>query len=78
METKINIKDNDMNNNKEQLTVATLIEILNLVEDKTLPIRVQSENPTDEDNQWVDGVELHNTGESGYEVEGEVTLTTSN
>ena len=57
-----------MKNNTEQLTVATLIKLLNKVEDKTLPIRVHSDNSTDKDNQWVDGVELHNTGKSGYEV----------
>tara|TARA_R100001198_G_scaffold84604_1_gene58558 strand:+ start:1032 stop:1235 length:204 start_codon:yes stop_codon:yes gene_type:complete len=66
-----------MKNNTEQLTVATLIKLLNKVEDKTLPIRVHSDNSTDKDNQWVDGVELHNTGKSGYEVKGEVTLKIS-
>ena len=66
-----------MKNNTEHLTVATLIKLLNKVEDKTLPISVHSDNSTDKDNQWVNGVELHIIGESGYEVEGEVTLKIS-
>jgi len=63
------------------MKVKELIKKLEQIKDKTLPIRVQSDdmevNIYLEDNQWVNDVELHNAGDSGYEIKGEVTLLTS-
>ncbi len=41
-----------------------------------LPIRTDNRYPEGE-NEWIDGVECSRTGESGYEIEGEVRLLTS-
>ncbi len=57
------------------MNVKELIEELkNLPQD--LPIRTDNRYPEGE-NEWIDGVECSRTGESGYEIEGEVRLLTS-
>tara|TARA_A100001201_G_scaffold134926_1_gene122880 strand:+ start:1581 stop:1763 length:183 start_codon:yes stop_codon:yes gene_type:complete len=43
-----------------------------------LPIRTLQDNvPDDMPNEWVTYVEVHETGQSGYEVSGEVVLITT-
>jgi len=56
------------------MTVKELIERLQKIKNKNLPIRVISIE--DDSNYWLDadGVEISNTGESGYEISGEVRL----
>ncbi len=57
------------------MNVKELIEELkNLPQD--LPIRTDNRYLEGE-NEWIDGVECSRTGESGYEIEGEVRLLTS-
>jgi len=41
-----------------------------------LPIRTDNEYP-DGENEWIVDIECSRTGESGYEIEGEVRLLTS-
>ncbi len=41
-----------------------------------LPIRIDNEYP-DGENEWIVGLECSETGDSGYELEGEVRLLTS-
>jgi len=57
------------------MNVKELIEILEKVKDKTLPINVFVDS--DPLNNWVCDVEIYEKGSSGYEVEGEVLLITS-
>ena len=40
-----------------------------------LPVRIESQYP-DGENQWLESVECSETGQSGYEIEGEVRLLT--
>jgi len=64
------------------MDVQQLIEILESIEDKTLPIRVIEEKDYYESgdakpNFWLyseTDIELNNTGQSGYEMSGEVRL----
>ena len=60
------------------MTLQQLIDALNTIEDKSLPIRVLEDNPDNPDynltNYWLDEIELSNTGDSGYESSGEVRL----
>tara|TARA_R110000823_G_scaffold241176_1_gene365929 strand:- start:297 stop:503 length:207 start_codon:yes stop_codon:yes gene_type:complete len=64
------------------MNVQQLIEILQSIEDKTLPIRVIEdkdyyENGDAKPNFWLSfetDIELNNTGQSGYEMSGEVRL----
>ena len=64
------------------MNVQQLIEILEKVDDKTLPIRVIEEKDYYESgdakpNFWLHletDIELNNTGQSGYEQSGEVRL----
>ena len=49
------------------MTVEELIKELQQIEDKTLDIK----------NRWVERVEVHHQGSSGYELDGEVILVTS-
>ena len=60
------------------MNVSELIKVLNDIEDKTLPIRVLEDNPNNADynleNYWLDKIDVANTGESGYELSGEVVL----
>ncbi len=61
------------------MTVIELIELLEQVEDKSLPIRVLEDNPNNPDfnmtNYWLGDIEVVDTGSSGYENSGEVILT---
>ena len=61
------------------MTVKELIELLEQVEDKSLPIRVLEDNPNNPDfnmtNYWLADIEVVDTGSSGYENSGEVILT---
>ena len=64
------------------MNVQQLIEILQSIEDKTLPIRVIEDKDYYESgdakpNFWLyseTDIELNNTGQSGYETSGEVRL----
>ena len=59
------------------MTVQELITELMQIEDKDLPIRIHNTDGEDEENDWVVSIEHNNTGQSGYEVSGEVILLTS-
>ena len=57
------------------MIVEKLIKQLQLIEDKSLDVRIEIQTYTDEDtNYWLSNIEVSNTGSSGYEVAGEVTL----
>ena len=60
------------------MNVSELIKVLNDIEDKTLPVRVLEDNPNNSDynleNYWLDKIDVANTGQSGYELSGEVVL----
>ena len=60
------------------MTVQGLIDNLNTITDKTLNVRVLENNPSNSDynltNYWIDRIEVANTGQSGYELHGEVIL----
>ena len=62
------------------MTVEKLIKRLQLIKDKSLDVRIETQTYpwsiyTDEDtNYWLSDIEVSNTGSSGYEVSGEVTL----
>tara|TARA_R100001443_G_scaffold116368_1_gene136586 strand:+ start:1369 stop:1563 length:195 start_codon:yes stop_codon:yes gene_type:complete len=60
------------------MTVQDLIDNLNTITDKTLNVRVLENNPNNSDynleNYWVDKIDVANTGQSGYELQGEVVL----
>ena len=57
------------------MNVKQLKKILNNLDDE-LEIRllIPSLNPEDEENFWLEQVDFSNTGDSGYEMEGEVRL----
>tara|TARA_R100001530_G_scaffold115234_1_gene82171 strand:+ start:227 stop:412 length:186 start_codon:yes stop_codon:yes gene_type:complete len=57
------------------MTVEKLIKRLQLIKDKSLDVRIEIQTYTDEDtNYWLSDIEVSNTGSSGYEIGGEVTL----
>ena len=56
------------------MNVQELIDKLQKIEDKTLPIRVVNQDSEDEGNIWVFDSEVSSTGDSGYEYSGEVRL----
>jgi len=60
------------------MTVQELIDALNIIEDKTLFVRVLEDNPDNPDyngtNYWLDEIGVSDTGQSGYELHGEVRL----
>lgn len=59
------------------MNVQELIDYLNKVDDKSLPIRLLLVDITEYDefeNYWLKHSEIHNTGDSGYEISGEVIL----
>jgi len=58
------------------MNVAELIKALENVQDKTLPVNVHIDEEVQENN-WVVDIEINGTNKSGYEVEGEVVLLTS-
>ena len=55
-------------------TVQELIEALQQIEDKTLPIRLVNSLEDDEENIWIHSIEVSDKGQSGYELDGEVRL----
>ena len=56
------------------MNIQQLINYLKSVEDKTLPIRIVKDGEVDEENYWLDKIELSDKGNSGYEIEGELRL----
>jgi len=56
------------------MNVQELIEQLQAVEDKTLPVRILNMDGEDEENIWVFQIEVSTTESSGYEDEGEVRI----
>ena len=57
------------------MTVEELIKELQQIEDKTLDVRLEYKD--EEANKWVERVEAHYQGGSGYELHGEVILVAS-
>ena len=61
------------------MTVKELLELLEKVDDKDLPIRVLENNPNNPEfnmtNYWLYDIEVVDIGTSGYENSGEVILT---
>ena len=57
------------------MTVEELINELQKLEDKTLDVRLEYKD--EEANKWVERVEAHYQGGSGYELHGEVILISS-
>jgi hypothetical protein len=57
------------------MTVEELINELQNIEDKTLDVRLEYKD--EEANKWVERVEAHYQGGSGYELHGEVILIAS-
>ena len=57
------------------MTVEELINELQKLEDKTLDVRLEYKD--EEANEWVERVEAHYQGGSGYELHGEVILIAS-
>lgn len=55
-------------------TVKDLLDVLNQVEDKNLSVRLEPSDMNSEENLWLTAVTLHETGNSGYEEQGEVVL----
>jgi hypothetical protein len=60
------------------MTVQELINKLNTIKDKNLFIRVLENNPNNPnlniENYWLHSIEVANTSQSGYELNGEVIL----
>ena len=57
------------------MRVDTLIKILNQVKDKSLLVRVVTNNgEVDLSNYWINNIEVHKKNNSGYEQNGEVIL----
>ena len=58
------------------MNVQELIQELKKIEDKTLDVRLCNQylNPDDNENYWLESVEVHDQGYSGYEEFGEVML----
>jgi len=61
------------------MKVKDLIKKLEQIRDKNLPVVVADieESSSDFPNYWVEDIEEHETGSSGYEIEGEIRLVTS-
>jgi hypothetical protein len=60
------------------MTVQELINELNNIKDKSLDVRVLENNIDNSnynmENYWINRIEVANTGQSGYELHGEVIL----
>ena len=60
------------------MTVQELIDALNTIDNKDLCVRVLENNPHNPnfnmENYWLDEIEISDTGQSGYELHGEVRL----
>ena len=61
-----------------QVNNGTVKELIKLLKEcpKDLPVRLVQDTDNTEDmaNYWLTDLEVHNTGNSGYEVCGEITL----
>ena len=61
-----------------QVNEGTVKELIKLLKEcpKDLPVRLVQDTDNTEDmaNYWLTDIEWHNTGDSGYEVCGEITL----
>jgi hypothetical protein len=56
------------------MTVKELIEELQNIEDKALSVRVIEEKDNGRPNYWINNIDISNTGDTGYELHGEVRL----
>ena len=57
------------------MRVDTLIKILNQEKDKSLLVRVVTNNGEEDlSNYWINNIEVHEKKSSGYEQNGEVIL----
>ena len=57
------------------MTVEKLIKRLQLIKDKSLDVRIETQTLAEEDRScWLSNIEVSNTGSSGYEIGGEVRL----
>jgi len=62
---------------ENNMTVTELIKALQRIKDKSLLINCIVEDSNGSvPNNWVVAIEEHATGNSGYEIEGEVSLIT--
>ena len=52
----------------------TLSKLLESGVPKNIPVKFEGSCDCDEDNQWIEGITLHEQGSSGYEVEGCINL----
>ena len=52
----------------------TLSKLLESGVPKNIPVKFEGSCHCDEDNQWIEGITLHEQGSSGYEVEGCIDL----
>ena len=52
----------------------TLSKLLEAGVPKNIPVKFEGICDCDEDNQWIEGITLHEQGSSGYEVEGCIDL----
>ena len=57
------------------MTVEKLIKRLQLIKDKSLDVRIETQTWAEEDRSfWLSNIEVSNPGSSGYEIGGEVRL----
>ena len=56
------------------MTVKELIKELQQIEDTTLSVRVIEEKDNGRPNYWINNIDISNTGDTGYELHGEVRL----
>ena len=56
------------------MTVKELIKKLQQIEDTTLSVRVIEEKDNGRPNYWLNNIDISDTGETGYELLGEVRL----
>ena len=52
----------------------TLSKLLESGVPKNIPVKFEGSCDCDEDNQWIEGITLHEQGISEYEVEGCIDL----
>ena len=56
------------------INIEELIKQLQKIKNKTLSIRIIKEKDDDK-NYWLENIDVSNTGDTGYELHGEVRLT---
>ena len=59
---------------RNHMTVKELIKKLQQIEDTTLSVRVIEEKDNGRPNYWLNNIDISDTGETGYELHGEVRL----